>query len=552
MADIVIPQTQNYILGAWSSYWAVGQSFTAVSSNLQSVTFSVDIVNPYYYYYNSNVQDVPFRAVVVNLADNRVVFTSEQKMIHRLPNENNNNYYWYYSQDELRDVTVSLGDVGVTEGGNYAVFIQFDLNNTSGTNYLAFAASWENPYAQGSGVYTDSAGLNDGFANYIYNYSNIDYKMTLKGGVSNMAPVAVADTANAQEDGAAVTINVLANDTDVNPNDTKSLVSVNAANIVGAVAMNADGTVSYNPGTAFQSLRAGATATETFSYTMRDKAGLTSSANVTVTVIGVNDAPVAANDVASVAEDAKVIIDVLANDVDVDAGDVLSIVSATTASGATVAIVDGKLAYTADADAQDALVLGTSSVDTITYVMSDKAGAQSTASVSVTVNGVANGADVKGTNKSETLNGTALDESLIGDNGDDVIYGKDGADLLNGGNGSDTLYGDAGRDALFGMNGTDVLDGGAGNDFLEGGEGKDTFVFTGSFGHDIVTDFKSQNDTIKISNALAANFNAVMSLAVEQTTGSGSMVIINIDANNSIALVGVTLADLSAKDFIFG
>src|SRR5688572_6371457 len=117
MADIVIPQTQNAILGAWSPYWAVGQSFTATSSNLQSVTFSVDIVNPYYYYYYENyysaVADVPFRAVVVNLADNRVIFTSEQKVIQRLPNETNSNYYYYYSQEELRDVTVSLGDVGV-------------------------------------------------------------------------------------------------------------------------------------------------------------------------------------------------------------------------------------------------------------------------------------------------------------------------------------------------------------------------------------------------------------------------------------------------------
>jgi Ca2+-binding RTX toxin-like protein len=95
------------------------------------------------------------------------------------------------------------------------------------------------------------------------------------------------------------------------------------------------------------------------------------------------------------------------------------------------------------------------------------------------------------------------------------------------------------------------LNGGAGNDLLEGGEGKDTFVFTGAFGHDIITDFKPQNDTIKIEGALLANFAAVLSHATEQT-GQYPMVIINLDANNSIALVGLSLADLSAKDFTFG
>jgi Ca2+-binding RTX toxin-like protein len=47
----------------------------------------------------------------------------------------------------------------------------------------------------------------------------------------------------------------------------------------------------YRVGTAFQALNQGQTATDSFSYTMQDSAGVRSTASVTVTVVGANEAP---------------------------------------------------------------------------------------------------------------------------------------------------------------------------------------------------------------------------------------------------------------------
>src|SRR6266513_2661552 len=108
----------------------------------------------------------------------------------------------------------------------------------------------------------------------------------------NDAPVALADLANAVEDGPAVAIDVLANDTDADSGDTRAVTTIDTHGTVGTVTIDAGGTgVHYAVGSAFQSLRAGVTATDSFTYTMIDSAGATSTASVTVTITGVNDAP---------------------------------------------------------------------------------------------------------------------------------------------------------------------------------------------------------------------------------------------------------------------
>ena len=124
----------------------------------------------------------------------------------------------------------------------------------------------------------------------------------------------------------SVTIDVLANDTDVDAGDTKSIVSVDGSEtpgwieliiiygvgvgiwhpgtpaIQGAVSIAPDGqSVMYSPGNAFQSLAIGESATETFRYTRTDSAGAHSTAAVTVTVTGVaSPAPAPAAAVATV------------------------------------------------------------------------------------------------------------------------------------------------------------------------------------------------------------------------------------------------------------
>lgn len=132
--------------------------------------------------------------------------------------------------------------------------------------------------------------------------------VTVTVNAQNDAPVAANDTAQTNED-SAVTIDALANDADVDQGDTLSLVSVSIPD---------HGTASLSNGKIIYTPPANWNGTAHFSYTMRDAANAFSSANVTVSVNFVNDAPVAGDDVASTTEGTAVEIDALQNDTDVD------------------------------------------------------------------------------------------------------------------------------------------------------------------------------------------------------------------------------------------
>lgn len=112
----------------------------------------------------------------------------------------------------------------------------------------------------------------------------------------NDAPSAVADTGAATENQTA-SFAVLANDTDPDAGDTKSLLSigpvvvtsansaVDGSQAAGAFSM-VNGEIQLAPGTIFDALAAGQEATVTIGYTMRDAAGATSSATLTLTIAG--------------------------------------------------------------------------------------------------------------------------------------------------------------------------------------------------------------------------------------------------------------------------
>src|SRR5207302_1554329 len=95
-------------------------------------------------------------------------------------------------------------------------------------------------------------------------------------------------------------------------------------------------------------LAKGETAIDTFTYTITDQHGATSIAKMTLTVVGVNDPPVAVADAASTDQNTPVAIPVLANDTDPDHGAVLSVaaVAAKSANGATLTLnPDGTVTY---------------------------------------------------------------------------------------------------------------------------------------------------------------------------------------------------------------
>ena len=121
----------------------------------------------------------------------------------------------------------------------------------------------------------------------------------------NDPPTAVDDTGTTDEDTALVVAapGVLANDTDVDPGDTKTVVALNGSATLtgsssqgGAVTIGADGSYTYTPPAAFQSLSTGESDSDAFQYTMADGAGAQSTATVNLTVDGVSDAPTAVAD----------------------------------------------------------------------------------------------------------------------------------------------------------------------------------------------------------------------------------------------------------------
>lgn len=365
---------------------------------------------------------------------------------------------------------------------------------------------------------------------------------------TNDAPVVSGVVTGAvAEDAAASTLSARANATDVDAGAVLNVVEV-PTTLPAGVTYDAD-TQSFtlNPSAAaYQSLGLGQTSTVSVAYGVSDGAA-TTSASLSWTVTGANDGPVAVADVGSVSEDATITLNVLSNDTDIDAGDAKAISSVgPTALGGSVSIVDNKLVYVADADSFDFLVQGQSVQDSFTYTVKDAAGASSTTTVAVTINGVADGAELVGGNKTQVLNGTALDEKISGGNADDTLYGNAGADRLYGNNGKDLLFGGQGSDRLFGENGADVLDGGIGNDTLTGGNGPDTFVFGAGFGRDVVTDWSGE-DTMQFASSIFASSAQAFAAAAQV----GADVVITAGAHE-VLLMGVSLPSLTMSDFLIG
>src|ERR1700694_1159304 len=87
------------------------------------------------------------------------------------------------------------------------------------------------------------------------------------------------------------------------------------------------GDYSYDPtgAAALNGLAVGESATDTFNYTIGDGHGGSSTAQVTVTVNGVNDDPTAVADTATTDEDTATDINVAANDTDPDLSDLLTV-----------------------------------------------------------------------------------------------------------------------------------------------------------------------------------------------------------------------------------
>jgi VCBS repeat-containing protein len=200
---------------------------------------------------------------------------------------------------------------------------KFSINSTSGAVTLIESPDFETkPSYAFTVVATDAAG------------NASEKAVTLAVNNVNEAPGGVSDTASIQEAGGRAnniagtnlasttsgfsTLNVLANDTDVDSGDTKSVSAIlkgttGAATTVaagststssgqsivgdyGTLVIGADGSYTYavnQDNASVQALNVGSTAlNDVFTYTVKDAGGLTRTATLTVAVNGGNDAPI--------------------------------------------------------------------------------------------------------------------------------------------------------------------------------------------------------------------------------------------------------------------
>ena len=521
----------------------------------------------------------------------------------------------------------------------------------------------------------------------------------------NDTPTAVADVGVTTQNavlGIAAAAGLLANDTDPDTGDTKVVSAVNgvAASVGSQIVLAsgalltvaADGGYSYNPGGRFNGLQLGQSATDSFTYTVRDAQGAASTAAETITITGLNDAPVATADAGATNQNATLSVTVaaglLANDTDPDTGDTKTVAAVngvagnvgtqiTLASGALLTVAaNGGYTYNPNGKFVT-LALGQTATDSFTYTMRDSQGATSTATAAITVAGQAptgvgfalttnfanldsagrlasnftlgsfaqtggNAGDTytyslgsgsasqftlsssgvlrtnttvpgSASGTAYTINVRALDTTVnasatrsytvvIGNDSANTIaltgasptiaFGLQGSDTINGGGATVPLWliaggnnlaegagkfsfltGGSGRDVLSGGSGADSLTGGGGDDTLTGGGGADKFIFNAASDStltspDTIADFLHGTDLIDFTNiaGIGATPGAWQGAITGQINAHGfgwvqnggdAYILVNTtnggetlaSAQMEIILKGVTGSTLTAADF---
>jgi DNA/RNA endonuclease G (NUC1) len=187
------------------------------------------------------------------------------------------------------------------------------------------------------------------------------------------APDAVDDAATIDEDSGANSINVRANDSDID-GDTLTVTLVTQGTH-GSVAITGGGTgVSYTPAANFFG-------SDSFTYTVDDGNGGTDTATVSITITNVNDAPVANNESYSTNSNTTLTVPapgVLSNDTDIDSGALSAVLVVTVNHGTLTLNSGGSFSYTP--------ALDYTGPDSFSYRAFDGTDNSNVATVSITIN----------------------------------------------------------------------------------------------------------------------------------------------------------------------
>ncbi|SFC62439.1 Ig-like domain-containing protein [Pseudoalteromonas denitrificans] len=184
----------------------------------------------------------------------------------------------------------------------------------------------------------------------------------------NDNPIANDDVSTTAEE-TLINIDVLGNDSDIE-NSTLTVLAASAQN--GTVSIENNNTINYLPTLDF-------VGTDIVTYQITDDEQGVDSAIVTITVLNINDSPVANPDSNNTNEDEIIIIDVLGNDTDGD-NDTLIVTSARAINGSVAIQGNQSLSYTPNENFNGS--------DTIDYSISDSNGGTASSRVNLTISPV--------------------------------------------------------------------------------------------------------------------------------------------------------------------
>ncbi len=327
---------------------------------------------------------------------------------------------------------------------------------------------------------------------------------------TNDAPVvAAALSASAIEDGASVFINMLDGASDI---DTGSLISVDAASVstlpAGVTFDNVAGLTLDPTDAAYQSLAVGESTTVTVNYNIVDGLGGVVAQAASFVITGTNDIPTVAAALSDTVteDDGALTFDLLSGANDVDASDVLTIQSLSTAVTSTgdlaLTLVEG-VDYTLtgstlnllDTTVFDALDDGESAALVFNYNVDDDNGGVIANTQTVSITGVNDAPE-------------ANDDAASVNEGAFALF-----NVVFGGSTGMVIDTDVEGDALTLVSGTDVLDAASG-EMIAGGSASVSSAVPGSF-------FTEWGAEVTLQSNGLINYNVTSSSALFNTLAAG-------------------------------
>ncbi|SMX44548.1 Ig-like domain-containing protein [Octadecabacter ascidiaceicola] len=406
--------------------------------------------------------------------------------------------------DELYGATYNFRDDAILYGGSGVdtAHVTWDFTNST---LEVIEGGLKINKASGSGSYT----IYDDIEFIQFSDANKTYQELAQGLITEFA---VIDDYIRVEEGATVTLDLLANDLEFDGNAI-TLETINGvaadpgANIrlsSGAViTVEADGSLTLDQGGAYAWLDANESVFTVLTYTATDSTNVVREATSTLVIDGVD------TETNNIHLDRNVFI----TETNPDAAEALRIGNFDVSIavliideqyidpndvpvGFSVEEINGETFITYGGD--DAVILSDVALDTWQYAAANRT--------------VGTSADelINGTDGDDVIQAGAGNDTVRSGEGNDVVIGQDGVDRLSftggdniaiGGAGGDfltafgggenLLYGGEGDDQLFSNDGDDTLNGGSGNDSLLGRDGDDTLlggdgddVFFGGSGQD--------------------------------------------------------------------